>query len=160
MRANKRGIHPGALVAIDLILWMGLLSAGLVEILVNYWNGLSAAAGGLGVTCRCVLRAFIHPNPEIPLPKLLAQLTRPTQSVLHFILFVWACVDTDRRRKQRRQEMIEQLAAAMYREQQEERNLNSKGSYNVPPGMALVPIETLAQLNQPLPTYNQQATEL
>src|SRR6266542_6785653 len=55
MRSNKRGIHPGALVGVDLILWMGFLCAGLFEILIGSWNEMSAAAGALGLTCRCVL---------------------------------------------------------------------------------------------------------
>ena len=81
------------------------------------------------------------------------------KSVLHFILFVWACVDTDRRRRDSNRKMLKQLAAAMFMERQkeEEQKVTGKGSYSVPPGMALVPIETLAQMNQPLPTYNQQS---
>lgn len=58
MRVNKRGIHSGALVAIDLILWMGFLGAGLTELLLNYWNEVSVAAGAFGITCRYVYRTF------------------------------------------------------------------------------------------------------
>jgi hypothetical protein len=73
MRINKRGIHPGALVGVDLILWMGFLGAGLTEILINIWNKTSVAAGALGLTCRCVFRALFHAVLERSWPNFLAQ---------------------------------------------------------------------------------------
>lgn len=52
---RKKGIHPGAHVAIDLILWMGLFSSGLVQVLVNYYSALPIAAGTLKLVCRYVV---------------------------------------------------------------------------------------------------------
>lgn len=46
MRVNWRGIHPGALVAIDLILWLGLLVSAILELLLSFNNELSVAASG------------------------------------------------------------------------------------------------------------------
>jgi hypothetical protein len=86
-------------------------------------------------------------------------------SILHFILFVWACVDTDRRRKFHRALIIAQVTAAVQQQsnmqqvQQQQRmstfNGNGMGTMNVPQGMALVPIEMLAQLKQPQASYQQ-----
>jgi len=72
-RINKRGIHPGALVGVDLIIWMGFLGAGLTEILINTWNEMSVAAGALGLTCRCVFGGFSHGSLGRSWPNFLAQ---------------------------------------------------------------------------------------
>lgn len=48
---RKTGFHPGAHVALDLILWGGLFSAGLVQILANTWNALSVVAGVIEIIC-------------------------------------------------------------------------------------------------------------
>lgn len=87
------------------------------------------------------------------------KLTHRLYSLLHFIVFVWACVDENRRRMEKYHTSVEELAAAMVRQQMEQQNYTNKGPYNVPPGMVLVPIETLAKLNEVPPTYNEQAAE-
>lgn len=51
---RKKGIHPGVHVGLDLILWMGLFSSGLVQVLVNYYTALPIAAGTLKLVCRYV----------------------------------------------------------------------------------------------------------
>jgi len=44
---RKRGMHPGAHVAFDLMAWAGLFSAGLIQVLVNGWSAFPVAAGSL-----------------------------------------------------------------------------------------------------------------
>ena len=48
---NKRGIHPGAHVGLDLILWLGLLAAALTQLLIDYWNPTAVAAGTIKIIC-------------------------------------------------------------------------------------------------------------
>lgn len=128
---NKRGIHPGAHVALDLIIWMGLFSAGIVQVLINYWSALTISAGVIKLIC----------------------------SLLHFILFVWACINTDRRRKASSAKLIAQITSSMQQQQKPQTqqqsipSANAAGGPVVPPGMVLVPIQQLAQLNPPQPAY-------
>lgn len=97
-------------------------------------------------------------------------MTRLLDSILHFILFVFACIDEDRRRKLKTKDFIKKQIKALLEEQQQQ--VQKPGALSqdmppgmvlipfvVPPGMALVPNEVLAQLNQPLPTYYQQIAE-
>ena len=103
------GIHPGAHVGIDLLNWMGLAAAGLYKAMFNYWDALSVAGGSLMALA----------------------------AILTFILFVWDCVDVDRRRRMREVEMI---AKAVRKVREEE------GEVVVPKGMALVPVEFLERV--------------
>lgn len=85
-------------------------------------------------------------------------LTRQPLSVLHFVLFVWACVDTHRRRRIRRAELVAQVTSAMQQQQLAQGRIStlgglSTGAQNIPPGMALVPVEQLAQLRSLQATY-------
>lgn len=49
IRRNKRGMNPGGLVALDLLIWMGLLSSGVVEVLISSSNPMSLVGGALGI---------------------------------------------------------------------------------------------------------------
>jgi hypothetical protein len=51
---NKRGIHPGAHVGLDLIIWLGLLAAAITQLLIDYWNSTAIAAGTIKIVCWCV----------------------------------------------------------------------------------------------------------
>lgn len=63
---NKRGIHPGAHVALDLNLWMGFLAAGIVQLIIDSWNPVAAAAGSVKM-----ILAYAHSSLSFLLPHLL-----------------------------------------------------------------------------------------
>ncbi|RVX66403.1 hypothetical protein B0A52_09633 [Exophiala mesophila] len=71
---KSHGIHPGAHVALDLILCLGTFCAGLLQILINHWDGRAVAAGCL----------------KFPL------------SLVHLVLLVYACKDTHQLRQRRK----------------------------------------------------------
>ena len=74
-------------------------------------------------------------------------------SILHFALFVWACVDTDRRRKVDKARLIALVTAAANNQPQQNRQSTFNGMYSgapvIPPGMVLVPMEMLQQMKYP-----------
>ncbi|KAK5053896.1 hypothetical protein LTR84_001858 [Exophiala bonariae] len=114
---KKTGMHPGAHVAFDLILFGGLFSSGLIQILINYWESLPVAAGSVKIVC----------------------------CLLHFVLFVFACVDCHRLRTKNAADLVAQAVASLKDNEQFE--LSSVGAVKeVAPGMALISIKTLAKL--------------
>ncbi|KIX05181.1 uncharacterized protein Z518_06053 [Rhinocladiella mackenziei CBS 650.93] len=62
--SRQHGVHPGAHVGLDLIIWIGLFSSAVIQLLINAWYSYAVAAGTLKIVC----------------------------CILHIILFVWACV--------------------------------------------------------------------
>ena len=62
---NKRSIHPGAHVGLDLIIWMGLLSSAVIQLVLDYWYPTAVAAGSIKIVSRCVTLSIICVLPLI-----------------------------------------------------------------------------------------------
>ncbi|KAF1812879.1 hypothetical protein P152DRAFT_329197 [Eremomyces bilateralis CBS 781.70] len=121
---NGRGIHPGAHVGLDLIIWGGLLSAALIQLLVDYEDLFDLTIGAAAI--KIIL------------------------TIIHFILFVWACVDTDRRRKHKRQRLAalitqagNQQAQLLHMQNEQHMSMYKQPQFTTyaqpPPGMVPVP---------------------
>lgn len=74
-----------------------------------------------------------------------ARADSPRFSLLHFILFVYACIDCHRLRTKNSADLLAQAVATLKENEQFE--LSSVGAVKeVAPGMALISIKTLAKL--------------
>ncbi|KAJ2892110.1 hypothetical protein MKZ38_010226 [Zalerion maritima] len=73
VRGGHRGIHPGAVVALDLLIWLGYLSATVALSLLGYAASVFGVSGGGG-------------NAIVGLGA--------TLIIVHFTLFVIACYET------------------------------------------------------------------
>ncbi|KAF2095447.1 hypothetical protein NA57DRAFT_79172 [Rhizodiscina lignyota] len=128
---RRGGIHPGSHVALDLILWMGFLASGLTEILIDFWTGASLGLCGI---------LYVD-------------------AILHFTLFVWACIDTRRRNELSR---TQSLALAMQITEQQQLQARTSmipqyGQASIPPNMVMVPVEEWQQMKQMAQVSQQQA---
>jgi len=131
-KLRKGGIHPGAHVALDLILWLGLLSAGIVEIALDFWVAASISL--------CTL-LFLN-------------------AILHFVLFVWACVDTNRRNKKPKDKVV-QLAIQMVEAQQQQARSTLPPDYEkpyAPQNVIMVPVDEWELMQVQLSQYKQMSS--
>ncbi|KAI2643631.1 hypothetical protein GGS21DRAFT_486156 [Xylaria nigripes] len=99
----SKGFHPGVHVAAELILWLGSLASTTIQALGASWSTFfkseeSLSESGLSITVRLAITQFGFLGLLV---------------VLRFILFVMACVQTDRRNKDRR---VRQLVLAIQKQ--------------------------------------------
>ncbi|KAF2817290.1 uncharacterized protein BDZ99DRAFT_12933 [Mytilinidion resinicola] len=121
---NKRGIHPGAHVGVELVLWLAMI------ICTVFW-GIN---GAFWDTYDYITSSYSFAHNGIAIA---AVITEALSTIFHFTLFVWACVDTDRRRKMRYAEMA--AMANQARMSMAAATIGGNTPYNYPPpppGMA------------------------
>ncbi|KAL9107075.1 MAG: hypothetical protein Q9187_008477 [Circinaria calcarea] len=82
--SRPRPLHPGANVGMDLILWLGLIATGLLALFAGLGNLYSQRELG----------NRLH---QIGVVELVGSTFTFLAVLLHFTLFVWACVDVHRR---------------------------------------------------------------
>ena len=127
-RGGNRGIHPGAVVAVDLILWLGwaivdlvMLTSGLVlrsRYLIQDYSGydypytyntskvtaadtaLEKVIAGKGRAMFAFGLFTLYDGPCAHASWTL--LTLPFHSIIHFALFVIACTETNKRKRMTR----------------------------------------------------------
>lgn len=88
VRGGHRGIHPGACVGVDLILWMGFCTTSLLYLLFGYgwyyyydediFSNVSSESSYHTHNRACIAFGFL-------------------ETIMHFALFVIACVETSKR---------------------------------------------------------------
>jgi hypothetical protein len=92
-RGGRRGIHPGACVGVDLILWLGFLVASVMYILFGYgWYFYTY--GDIYFTDSDILGTSASTYATLNRACLAFGFM---EVILHFSLFVIACVETSRR---------------------------------------------------------------
>ncbi|KAF2702944.1 hypothetical protein K504DRAFT_189315 [Pleomassaria siparia CBS 279.74] len=121
LRRPPRPVHPGVAVGMDLVLWMGYIittwlvvsacisaltlgSDGAIDSYSSYGYYTQASNG----TWDNALYTAIKKKAGI---EVTAAVCQGLALVLHFALFVWACVDTHRRRRSKTSVDAEKLAA-------------------------------------------------
>lgn len=107
--SRPRPMHPGANVGVDLVLWLSLISTGLLALfaglanlsrseVLSYYSYQSSRRGRLQ-------RALHH----LGVVEVVGCAFTFLAVLLHFTLFVWACVDVNRRNK----EIVDRRAAVI-----------------------------------------------